>query len=294
MAVKKDTIPYDLSGFDKDVVAYIGDRLEGASADAIPKEAFHNPAVLVDSLLDDSYKGAETFYPEQVDSTLKAIDYLNENMEPICTVLDMSASNDEDFHKKFSTIWDNPQQTVLNVYAEEAKQLLSSVAFYYNQQLCQEQANERLNAEDLKQINADLERKPYERKEDVVQFHGVKNGKPYTFKYDYKKTKDKAKQIFNSPDMKDVCKEIVALADRTASNFRVVGPQGSMEYFNQTLKSIANDVSYNVSLDIAMKSFQQDIQQVFHSEGMEVSKPARKVSLKARDNGKEHTLDRID
>ena len=146
----------------------------------------------------------------------------------------------------------------------------------------------------MRKINADLERKPYERKEDVVQFHGVKNGKPYTFKYDYKKTKDKAKQIFNSPDMKDVCKEIVALADRTASNFRVVGPQGSMEYFNQTLKSIANDVSYNVSLYIAMKSFQQDIQQVFHSEGMEVSKPARKVSLKARDNGKEHTLDRID
>lgn len=296
MANKKDFINYDLSEFDKDVVAYIGERLEGVSANSIPKEAFQDPAILVNTLVDDSYKGVESFYPEKLETLPKAMDYLNENMEEICGVLDMSSMKDNDVAEKFSTLLNSPQDVIINVYAEEAKQLLSSIPFYANQEMRKEQANERLSNEDLKQISADLEQKPYKRNEAVVQFHGTENGNPYVIKFDYKETKEKANQLFNTPEMEAIRKEVLALADNTASSFRVMGPKESIASFNTKLKGIAKDFLRDKDISKIIKEFQKDVQNVFHAEGIEITKTEEKTSLKINDrtNSKERTLDRVD
>lgn len=287
---------YDYSGFDKDVVAYISERMDGADVAKMPKEAFKDPSVLVESLMDDSYHGVQAMYPQGMEDPAKAREYIYDNMEEICTVIDMSCGAGKFTEDRFADmIIHDPQQTVLDVYAEEAKALLSETPFYFDKNVCQEQSDERLNKADLEQVRADLEGKPYKREEDVVRFHGVEDGKPFTAEYDYKKMKEKAELYFDRPDRQDVKQSLLAIADKAAREFRVRGPRETFRDFNLSMTMLAKGYKgKNSELMEDLQAWHKYVKSLFKSDqarGLE-PKPKAMASLRlnTRENSKEHTF----
>lgn len=282
------------NAFQRDVRKHLADRIQEVEVANLPKEAFSSPKVLAETLLHNG--GVEMIFEEKRwDDPAQAVQYLGDNMEEVCTVMDMSGKS----KGLPDRVGLEPEQVVFDVYTEEAEQLLRNTSFYFNQALRGEISDNRLDREDLNCIQADLHGRDYIRMDDVVRFDGKEeDGKPFTAKYDMKEMNALLTEYYGAglPEDYAVGSELYNVIHDTANKFRTAGPVYAVKEFNTKANQMKRELVRNGQdeMAITLGNWQEEAQQCFttnYSKGFGVE-PDRKVLTKVREQDKELTLTR--
>ena len=287
-------VDVNYNAFQRDVRKHLSDRIQEVEVTQLPKEAFSSPEILAETLLHENIVGTLS-EEKHWDSPAHIVQYLGDNMEEVCTVMDMSGKA-KDLPER---VGDEPEQVVLDVYTEEAKQLLRNTSFYFNQSLRGEISNNRLNREDLNCIQADLHGRDYLRMDDVIRFEGKEeNGKPFTAEFNKNEMLSLLSEYYEAglPEDYAVGSQLYMMVHDTADKFRTAGPIQAVKEFNTKTNQMKRELARNGQdeMAITLGNWQEEAQQCFttnYSKGFGVE-PDRKVLTKVREQDKELTLSR--
>ena len=284
------TYMQDLSQLDVDVVRFADSGLENLSLDTVPKEAFKDPSVLVNSFMDDSFTEKVILFHD-MDDPMVINQYLYDNAEEICSVLDtMATKESKDF--TVEDIIENPKQVVYDVFAEEATNLLSHVPFYFNQNICQEISDNQLNQEDISVIRSSLKKEPtFIRKDEVIRFNGIEDGKPYVVEFDYAKASQQIDNLFNQDNQKDVNLACHRILDKTANDFRVIGPTEAIADYKLQFQYLAKD--YDEGRTDISKSIADTVRNFVNEHSMEFFHSSKEGGFKPFDKSNEQEKNRL-
>ena len=290
MMADLSTYMQEYSQLDADVVRFADSGLENLSLDTVPKEAFKDPSVLVNAFMDDSFTEKVILFHD-MDDPMVINQYLYDNAEEICSVLDtMATKESKDF--TIEDIVENPKQVVYDVYAEEATNLIANTYFYTNQGMSEEVGNNQLNREDINVIRSCITNAPYHiRQDEIIRFDGLDDGKPYVVEFEYAKASQKIDELFKEDYQKDVNLTSHRILDKTANDFRVIGPTAALQDFKLQFEYLAKD--YEKGKDEISQSIANDVRSWNNEQSMLFFHTTRAGGFKFLDKSNEQERNRL-